>query len=319
MSIDIVLATFNGERYIHEQLESLLAQSYPDFKIRISDDGSSDGTLSVVSDYQFRYPGKIVLMNSPGGLGPCGNFFHMLKESPADYVFFSDQDDVWDTDKVRLSLNAMRFLEEKHGNDVPLLIHTDLRVVDADLNLISSSFFEFQRLNSWQTSLRDLLLQNVVTGCTVVMNRSLIRKALPFPDDVVMHDWWLALVASAFGHIHYVDSPTLSYRQHSYNQIGAKGWSPKYLLNRLAQLSDRTLAAELGRPVIRQAKVFGNRYQKELSLTDLNLVNQVVGLEDCPGVLRVVTAAKIGLRKHGFLRTVAFYWLLLWADFKKTG
>ena len=315
MSVDVVLATFNGGRFLREQLDSLLVQSFSDFRVLVGDDGSSDETLAIVAEYSRKNPDRFFFLEAALGLGACGNFARLLSESTGDYVFLSDQDDVWDREKMSLSLEAIKSLEAKVGENTPLLVHTDLLVVDDELRLISQSFFDFQHLDSRRTDFRDLLFQNTVTGCSVVMNRALVRKALPVPSAVVMHDWWLALVASSFGYIGFVNRPLISYRQHSSNQVGAKGWSATYVLKRLRQLSSKRVAANLGDPIIRQARAFFERFQHELSSEQLRVVCVVSGFDKCSGISRVVNAAMIRARKHGVLRTIAFYWLLLRAEF----
>lgn len=315
MSVDIVLATFNGERYIREQLESLLIQTFNGVRVLIGDDGSSDGTMLILREYQDKYPDRIFLMEAPGGLGSCANFSFLLTKSTADYVFFADQDDVWDKDKVMVSLAAMRSMESMYGENAPLLVHSDLRVVDADLRFVEKSFFDFQRLKSTQASFCNLLFQNMVTGCSVLANRALIVKATPIPSGVVMHDWWLALIASAFGHIYCIDRSMLSYRQHSSNQVGAKGWSFEYFKKRFVQLCDRRSAAVLGFPVIRQAQSFYDRFHNELTPDNLLICAQVVSLTRRSPISRVMTALRIRAKKHGVIRTIALYWLLIRADF----
>lgn len=315
MLIDIVLSSFNGERFICEQLDSLVAQSFTNCRVLIGDDGSTDRTLFIISEYQKRYPSRIFLLETPGKLGACGNFAFLLSKSTADYVFFSDQDDVWDSDKIQVCMDEILSLEKKYGPNVPLLIYSDLRIVDENLCKISSSFFEKQHLQRFRTRFKDLLFQNVVTGCTVLVNRSLIQKALPFPREVVMHDWWLALIAAAFGEAHCVDRPMVSYRQHSENQIGAKGWSIRYVMDLLTRLSDRRLAANVGYPIIRQAKAFSTRFGHALGVADSELVDQLRQFDKYSGVHRLIKAFRMRVKKHGCLRTIAFYWLLVVADF----
>lgn len=319
MSVEIVLASYNGGSFIQQQLESLLAQTYSDILLLIGDDGSTDETLAIIATYVERFPGRIRLLVPAHRLGVCGNFSRLLAATTADYVFLADQDDVWDCDKVAASMDAMRSLENQHGTHMPLLVHSDLRVVDAELHPISSSFFDLQRLNRFRSDFRDLLFQNNVTGCASLVNRALVEKALPIPPGVIAHDWWLAVVASAFGHIHFINRSLISYRQHSCNQVGAKGWSARYLRRQLAQLVDKRQAGDLGYPVILQADAFGRRFGNELSSIDRKIVDQVRRFDKCSGVSRVIRAAKLRARKHGLLRTIALYWLLLRADFSHRG
>jgi hypothetical protein len=145
-------------------------------------------------------------------------------DTGARYIAFADQDDVWQVDKLDREVDALRAREAAVGSAVPLLVHSDLRVVDEQLRPIHSSFLSFQGLgHNRATPLQTLLTQNFVTGCTTVVNRSLLRAALPLPD-VVMHDWWLALCAAALGEILYCPGATVLYRQHDRNAAGSRWW-----------------------------------------------------------------------------------------------
>jgi glycosyltransferase involved in cell wall biosynthesis len=225
--IDILLATCNGARYLAEQLDSLFAQSYQDWRLLVRDDVSDDATPAILDDYLNRYPDRISMVPHGGQrLGPAGNFAVLLGESSASRVMFCDQDDVWLPDKIETTLAAMTELERRHGADLPLLVHTDLRVVAEDLTPLGESFWCFQGSDPTRlTTLNRVLLQNYATGCTVMINRPLVDLALPVPAEARMHDWWLALVALVFGRVAAVSRPTVLYRQHGSNDTGAARWS----------------------------------------------------------------------------------------------
>lgn len=315
-TVGIVLATYNGRNYLQQQLDSLLGQSVKNIRILVGDDGSTDGTLELVCRYVEAFPGRVqVLPSEHGGKGACGNFNRLLVASDASYVFLCDQDDVWDADKISVALERLRELESVHGTDTPILVHTDLRVVDQNLKVISDSLFEFQNLDAQASTFKQLLVQNMVTGCTVVVNRALLNKALPIPADAIMHDRWLALVAVCFGKIGFVDRATISYRQHSRNTVGAKGWNVSLIASRFKQLLSAVGAGELLRPEIKQAKAFLQRYKSSLSAEQLVALGCMAEMLDKTGVVRVMSAARAGLRKQGLMRTVGYYWALLRARF----
>ena len=315
-TVDIVLATYNGRSYLQQQLDSLLGQSVKNTRILIGDDGSTDGTLDLLTQYAEKFSDRVELLPTQrGGKGASANFSHLLLATDAPYVFLCDQDDVWDEDKISVSLKCIRDLESQYGTDTPILVHTDLRVVDQHLETISDSFFGFQRLDAQAASLKQLLAQNMVTGCTVVVNRVLLNKALPVPDSAIMHDWWLALVAAAFGKIGFVDRATMSYRQHGTNTVGAKGWTVAFIAARLKQLVSGVGAGELLRPGIKQAEAFLQRYESSLSAEQLVAVGYMAEMLGKAGLVRVMSAAKAGLRKQGVMRTLGYYWALLSARF----
>ena len=226
--IDILLATWNGQRYLAEQIDSILTQTFTDWRLLIRDDGSTDGTPDIIKRYVSENPDRIaVIENSERGLGARGNFARLMEHSTADYVMFSDQDDVWLPHKTERLMEAMEALEKQHGRDTPTLVHSDLKVVGPDLEEWYPSFINYQSLNpGFGRCLNRLLVQNVVTGCASLCNRELIERARPVPEQSFMHDWWIALVAGAFGRIMFIDESMVLYRQHGANALGARkrGW-----------------------------------------------------------------------------------------------
>ena len=315
VDVEIVLATYNGARYLSDQLTSLLGQSLPPARIIISDDGSSDQTLSIVRQFQEQHPGRIVLLTPGPGQGACANFNYLLAASEGRYVCLADQDDVWDRDKLALSMAQMQALESRWGSATPILVHTDLRVVDQALGEICPSFFKLQRLNKDRQSLKALMCQSVVTGCTVLVNRPLLDQALPIAKDAVMHDWWLSLVAAGFGYVGFIDRATMSYRQHGANTIGAKSWSPRFVLDKFKRLLNARSAADLLRPGLIQGSAFLVDYGSKLSPQMHAEVSAYASLMRATPAERLWIAVRHGFRKHGILRTLGFYWALWVADF----
>lgn len=237
MTVEVLLSTYNGEDYLHEQLESLVSQSYKDFFVTIRDDGSSDATISIIEEYVSKYPGTFFLSTAHiGNLRAAGSFMALVAASTAEYVMLCDQDDIWDTDKIELSLEKIKQLEKDNGS-LPLLVFSDLRLIDTAGNIFSESFWEFQSLDQkivqdW----RKLLALNVVTGCTVIMNRMAIDVSLPFDIPEMLHDHWIAVNVARHGKIGYVSRATISYRQHSSNVEGAHRFSMRYVLRKSQDL-----------------------------------------------------------------------------------
>ena len=221
--VTVLLATFNGEKFLEEQLNSLLNQSFSDFRIVIRDDGSTDNTLEIIERYKGISPEKIEICPSGEPThSAAGNFFKLIELYNDDYIMLCDQDDCWLPDKIEKTLAAMKKTEENFGNDTPILVHTDLKVVDEKLKIINNSFIKLQGLSPNFCELNNLLMQNCVTGCTSMFNKALLEKLFILPSTVAMHDWWIALIAAAFGKIVFLNESTILYRQHSNNEVGAK-------------------------------------------------------------------------------------------------
>lgn len=220
--IAVLLATYQGETYLSEQLDSLLQQTFQDFVIYIHDDGSSDGTLQVIQDYAKQYPEKIVLLTYEKAGGSAANFMSMLRYAKEPYIMFCDQDDVWLSDKIAQSYQTMKCIEEDAENH-PCLVFTDLRVVDQNLQTISESFMTYTKRNPYRTAYTQLLVQNVAPGCTMMINQTLAKYMQRYTsmEAIQMHDWWAILIASAYGKVSYLANATILYRQHIQNVVGA--------------------------------------------------------------------------------------------------
>lgn len=235
----ILLAAYNGEKYIKEMVDSIIAQDYTDWHLILSDDSSSDSTCKILDDYALEYPEKITHYQSGKRFGNAqSHFMHLLEQHhDAPYIMFCDQDDVWHSDKISKTLAKMKEIETE---GVPALVHTDLVVVDGLLNKISDSFCTHSKLDGTRLKLNQLLVQNVVTGCTLMMNNALARLSCtyPLPKEAIMHDWWVAIICAVFGKSAFLDCATMDYRQHGNNSVGAKNVSSfSYLFERLKSKS----------------------------------------------------------------------------------
>lgn len=224
-SVAILLATYNGQSYLREQIESIVQQDYQDWRLYVRDDGSTDETIDIVRAYAIDDERVVLIEDESGRLGPAHNFAALLEialKSGEAYISLADQDDVWESDKLSLLLSEISAAEDCYG-DLPLLCFSDLSVADRNLNVLNPSFMSYQHLRyESEDPLQVLLVQNFVTGCAAMFNRRLLETALPVPRQALMHDWWLALCAAAFGRIAYVNRPLAYYRQHGSNEVGAK-------------------------------------------------------------------------------------------------
>jgi rhamnosyltransferase len=230
MSTCILLATYNGARYLPELLDSLEGQTITNWQLLVRDDSSTDGTLEIL-EKSASADGRIrVLHDARGRLGAARNFGVLMESALAldcEYFAFADQDDVWIPEKIGRQLERMRGVEAG-GRDVPLLVHSDLMVVDERLSTRYPSFMRWSSLPVGdRVSPNNLLVRNSVVGCTMLANRRLLELAVPAPAEMVMHDWWLGLLAASCGHLVYDDIPTVLYRQHADNEIGATSLGQK--------------------------------------------------------------------------------------------
>lgn len=222
--VDILLSAYNGEPYLPEQLRSLQAQTHRDWRLWVRDDDSTDDTRELVESTSADDERIRLLPNTGERRGAKGGFGWLLEQVSDDarYIMFCDQDDVWLSRKIEQTLYAMRAAEAEQDPDYPILVHSDLHVADAQLALIADSFWRYQGITPETSGLDALCIRNVVTGCTAMINRPLRDLAVPIPPEAIMHDWWMALLASGLGQIVHLPTPTVLYRQHRTNTVGAK-------------------------------------------------------------------------------------------------
>src|SRR5262245_2756191 len=171
--IEILLATYNGARFLDVQIESLLRQRDVSFRILVRDDGSTDETPAIIERYRRSRPETFRVLSTSGNIGAAGNFSALLAHSEAPYAALCDQDDVWAPHKLRVLCETLREMEARHGADTPLLVHSDLEVVDESLRVLHSSHWRYIGSDPEHTNLARLLIRNSVTGCASLINRAL--------------------------------------------------------------------------------------------------------------------------------------------------
>ena len=229
-TVQILMSTYNGERYLREQLDSILSQTYSSIELLIRDDGSSDGTLQILKEYAKTF--ENIQYYKSSNRGPVQSFLELLRNSDdsAKYYAFADQDDVWLPEKIE---EAVNMLEEK-ASYKPALYCGDLYITDNKLNVIRKDD------KNPRPSFGNALVQNICTGCTAVMNqelRDIINRTRPV--NIVMHDWWFYLTAALCGEVIYDQNPHMYYRQHGHNEWGVKKNKIDVLKYRLQQLTKK--------------------------------------------------------------------------------
>ena len=227
MKTAVLLTAFNGSAHLPGLLDSLRSQTDRDFFVLMQDDGSTDGTQEILKEAAAR-DNRFVFGSEQGKhLGAAGNFLSLIRQADAEYCLLCDQDDAWEPDKISVLKKAMTDLENQYGSETPLLVHSDCSLVNEAGEKIGDSFFRHQGWDPAAVSLQQLLVQNNVTGCTLIMNKPLrnLVAAHAKAKDLFMHDWFIALTAASFGRITFVSRPLTRYRQHEGNVIGASARS----------------------------------------------------------------------------------------------
>ena len=315
LRVIIVMATYNGSRFIEEQIQSILAQSYANWVLYVRDDGSCDDTVQKIMKFERNDPRIQMVRDELGNQGAIGNFSILMEfalKKNADYVFFADQDDIWNREKITTLLAEMQKLELTYSAQTPLLVHCDLTVVNEVLQVISNSFVKFSRLSPTTSDLGVLLCQNQVTGCACAINRALLELACPVPHSVLMHDWWLALLASSAGKIGFIPKSLVMYRQHGGNVIGAAS-----IVGRIKKLLFSALQLERQIKIIKrgfvQAEVLKERIGSrgmELSPVAMKQINTYSNILNSYPFIRAGELHSHKIGRSGNITGLVFYLLI---------
>lgn len=259
-TIEVLMSTYNGAKFVTEQIRSIQRQTVDTWTMIISDDVSNDDTYSILAREAAADRRITLLPQGPRNMGAKANFMRLLKLSRAQYVFLADQDDIWKPTKLEDCLSRMKAVERKYGTETPLLVFTDMEVVAEDLAPISSSVMRRGNFDCSRLAFEELVAQNIAAGCSMIVNRALVLRAATVPVDapIMMHEWWLMLVASKFGRINFLDRKLSLYRQHSKNEVGSSAYSP---WRRLMSM-DFMIQQFLG--TVAQAECFRNHYAELL-------------------------------------------------------
>jgi glycosyltransferase involved in cell wall biosynthesis len=291
----IILATYNGEKFIGEFLKSLADQTYKDFEIIVGDDRSSDGTIGIIRSFEKRL--DIRLSVNQMNLGPSLNFSEAAKRASGQFIFFADQDDVWHSDKLEIMTETLR-----RFSDAPVLVFSDLEIVDADLSTIQRSYFAAEKSRDCG-QIQDFIVSGHIPGCAMAVNRQLLDLALPVPANFRMHDWWLSMVAATQGSIKHLPLTLVKYRQHEANTYGVDTRPKKNLIQALAtpfgsvarKLSFLSAQASYCRENV---KIFRDHNINRLQANDREIIDTFMAYNAPRKRLKILNSAKLGRNKY---------------------
>lgn len=297
--VRVILSSFNGARYLPEQLDSLLAQTYSNIQIQVRDDGSSDKTRDILETYAEQHTNITVTFEERRGI--VNSFFDLLSSAneTGQYFAFCDQDDVWYPDKIERAVSRLSAVEPGK----PALYCSRLEYVDQALQHL-----KYSRLPARRLSFASALVENMATGCTVVVNqaaRELIVRSLP--GRCIMHDWWCYLVVAAFGVVIYDESPSMKYRLHAGNDTGAAVSLSEDFARRVRRfLSNRHEAFR----VHAQAQEFATLYSDRLAAEKQQLLEKFLASKRSP-IARIRYALKPGVYRQARLDDMIFRVLIV--------
>lgn len=310
MRIAVLLSTYNGSSYIEEQLESLQTQSYSDFKVYIRDDGSKDDTVEKIASFCNK-DDRFTFLEDNVNLGCAGSFLKLLRSVIADVYMFCDQDDVWLNNKIERVYNHFSMF-----NDGPSLYHSDLKVVDENLDTLHDSFMSYQNMSADNSmNKKNIFIQNFVVGCTSAINNELALKVLNVninPNCIAMHDWWIALTARTFGDIYFDKERTILYRQHSKNVLGAKPNTLTRYLNSFFSGEGLKKVRDFRLTVSMQAESFLKTYYNDLTPETISALKSVInGIGHNASLIALLKCFVSGVNMQGVKRNCALIYSVM--------
>ncbi len=259
----VLVSTYNGQKYLSQQLDSILGQKDVDVSILIRDDDSKDGTIAILEEYSSRFSN--VSYYQGRNIGPCMSFFDLLTHADGyEYYAFCDQDDVWDNDKLSSALEKMEY----QPNDMPLLYCSNLKVVDENLSFCRKAHKKSYESGSRYSGLVDFY----AVGCTEVFNQKAadMTKA-HIRQDCLMHDSWIFMICNFFGRVIYDNEAHINYRQHGHNVVGTNKDNLGKLKARIERAADRSV-----QPRLKNAQILSEEFNDELKEIDLKKINKIV-------------------------------------------
>ena len=300
--IDVLMATYNGEKFIRQQLDSLFRQTIQNFTLIIRDDVSSDNTLQIIESYRQKFPDRILLISDEQkNVGVTQNFNLLLEKSAADYIFFCDQDDVWLPSKIETSLSAIQALETVH-TQTPCLVYADMKSIDEQGNIIANSVWQQLNLSPKYFTLNRLLVQNIPHGCTMLINKAMRNLVFPIPKEAILHDHWIALLAAACAKHASINEPLMLLRNHSSNISRKKISVTKKIQRFLTNTFSREEYEYIIKIRTRQAKALMTHIGNSITEENKDLLKHFIELEQANSIER----KKIFLQ-YKFFRTTFWH------------
>ena len=303
--VEVLVSTYNGEKYVAQKLDSLLSQCYQNIKIKVRDDGSSDSTLAILKKYEEN--NSCLEVKQGDNVGVVGSFFDLLYgiSEDSEFVAFCDQDDVWHKDKIAVAINKL----ESFGVHKPAMYCCRTRLVNNDLEIIGYGSIPRKNL-----ALENSLIQNVATGCTIVLNRKaadVLRAKEPNLECLLMHDFWFYLVISAFGGVYFDESAYIDYRQHDGNIVGAKQ-GVKFVFERFK----RFFSGQRSR-LSDQCREFLRVYNDELSEEQKDVIQRFLDAACADSLLmRLYLTLKLRTYRQSLLDTFLYLILLVLGKYR---
>lgn len=305
--IYICLSVYNGTLFLQEQLMSLENQNFDHRQITLltRDDGSNDESFQLLHDFASKSSLTVSILHDRTNYGIKKSFEILMNtalQMGANYIMFCDQDDIWYENKISKTFQKMLVTENQYPS-LPILIHTDLTVVDEQMHPINSSFWKYQNIDPSKNALHNFITDNNITGCSMMINHILAKQIQVIPEKAIMHDWWIGMYASAFGRIIYLDEPLIFYRQHNNNDTGAQQYGWNYWVTRFLR------NPSFARYII-QVELFLKIYKDQFTPMQRKMLEGISMINHMNWFQRRLILFKYKIFKNGFIRNLGLVFFI---------
>jgi len=310
--IVILMATYNGGLYLEKQIQSIISQSYTNWQLIIRDDGSVDNSIEVIKKFKELDSRVKQIITQSTKHGSCANFSELYSwvktNYKMEYLMFCDQDDIWLSNKIEVSLNILKQTEQINRN-APCLVYGRLHIMDE----LGHELKEEINYTHYHPQFNNIIIQNPMFGCTMMINKELIDLMAYIPNDIENHDYWVALIAVFFGRCTAIQEKIILYRQHI-NNVSSQGASFKKRFDRY--FNNKRQVKELKAKIL-MLSLFYNEYCLKLNLHQQNVMSAFLKSFRYNSPLHLIfIIIKHKIFKITFLQTFAFFYILIF-NFKK--
>ncbi len=282
--IAVLLSTYNGQKYLKQQLDSIFAQTYQDFTLFVRDDGSVDETLEILNQYNLKHDNLTLIEDEIKHRGASASFMWLMNKVDSEYFMFCDQDDVWLPNKIEIQYDVIQGVVKMDKS--PIVVFHDLTLTNVEGEIIADSFWKMHSMNVWTEKFESLFIKNVLTGCSCLINNNMKEQLAKYNvENMVMYDHIISLIAYSFGKVVPLDRQLILYRDHTNSVTPKLNVSFKY---RIYNFMKNINKSNYLMSNINQLQEFVDTYHKYMSKNQLSVAYKFISFQNDNAFVRLL-------------------------------